>query len=300
MWAGVLACGLWAGGCAAERNERAEVAARAPGASGAVAPKPTGTVPEGGAAVGVTESSVGAAGTEMSGPRMVVLGALPARGPIEAGVVAPAGESRAVLAAWPARDATRLLMLREVSGGGGAVRVRQAPVREGAIAADLGQLSELQLVVTGAGDLAVARSVERADDAATEFAPPMLLVPARLERGAKVEQTLTMTVRPLGEPTQVRNQGRATRRVEYVGDERVRVPAGEFDARHLRSVLEANLGGPEVRVTIDLWYADGVGLIAEDSRQVVRVLGLTVRQKSERWALRALDAAEAEALRAVP
>lgn len=287
--------GMWTlAGCAPARAGRepgAEVKPEAEPRSPEVAvAADRGPGPEGGAAVGAVPPS--------GLPRLARLGAVAEdRGPIEAGKVSGQGAGSLAYAAWAAGDAERLLMLREPAGDG-TVSVRRAPVRAGAIAPDLGRLSELSMVTLPDGTVAIARSVERSEGVATDFDPPMVLVPGRLARGERVEQDVRLTVRPLGNPEQVRNAGAGRRVVEYVGDERVRTPAGEFAARRLRTTLTGNLGGPELRVTVDLWYADGVGLVAEDSRERVTVFGLEVRKKDERWALERADGSAAEALRA--
>ena len=51
---------------------------------------------------------------------------------------------------------------------------------------------------------------------------------------------------------------RATESIEVVGQERITVPAGTFDAWHLRHVLTYAAGGGD---DLDYWYAAGVGMV---------------------------------------
>jgi hypothetical protein len=268
---GVAVLGVVLGGCAAKPGTgRPEEVAKTPG--GPVTP------------------AVSVKPFEVLGPAGAALGPIrPERISLE---VPAATEHRP----WDPAAGERLLTVRRERLGQPGRRVWRATVAEGAIAPDLGKLSQRELVVEADGSVALARTDEAAERVFTLFEPAMVVLPAGLVPGARREQTLRMTVYPAGNPGTPQSTGEARHTVEYMGDVRVRTPAGEFDARHLRTSLRVTLGPAEVSVDDDLWYADGVGLLAEDSRELVKAVGLVIRRKRERWSLVRADALAATGL----
>lgn len=230
--------------------------------------------------------------------RLEILGPAPAAGPLDPRALSLAVPPQLAHLDTLSADGPTLLTLRAPAPDGRSIRVEKAPVLAGAIAPDLAQRSTLELLVSDAGDLALARSIDPADEVSTTFTPPMTVLPAGLALGQSRSQTLRMVVRPLASPDQIRTQGQATRVITYTADERLRVPAGEFNTRRVHAVLTAKLGTANVTVTTDAWYTDALGLIAEQTTEVVKVFGLNIRQKRESWVLQRADDSAAEALKA--
>ncbi len=143
----------------------------------------------------------------------------------------------------------------------------------------------LELLTTPAGDMAVATTTEQADSVVTHFDPPLIAVPARLNPGQTLKQSLAMRVYPIKSPDRVKTKGQGTQEITFAARERVRVPAGEFDSARLDTLFRMALDNAKVTVKTTSWYAEGVGLIAERSSERVTVFGLNVRSKDEAWAL---------------
>jgi hypothetical protein len=229
--------------------------------------------------------------------RLEILAAAPAAGPLDPRALSLTVPPQLAHLDTLAPDGPTLLTLRQPAADGRSIRVEKAPVLAGAIAPDLAQRSTLELLVSDTGDLALARSIDPADEVSTTFTPPMTVLPAGLTVGQSRSQTLRMVVRPLASPDQIRTQGQATRVITYTADERLRVPAGEFNTRRIHAVLTAKLGTANVTVTTDAWYTDALGLIAEQTTEVVKVFGINIRQKRESWVLQRADDSAAAALK---
>lgn len=159
----------------------------------------------------------------------------------------------------------------------------EAPARAQTI--DEQSASEETFILDASGAVALVRTVEPADAVTTWFDPPMLVAPARLTPGQPVTQSFEMIVRPLARPEQIKTRGPAEVTLTLVGFARVCTPAGAWDAAHLRSELKVTLGQARVTVLTDSWLAEGVGMVAEETRERVTVLGLPIRGTHRRWAL---------------
>lgn len=181
---------------------------------------------------------------------------------------------------------TRLVTNRERQAGGLRVtKIEAAAVVGGGMVPDERTRQVLEIVRTPEGDAALASTVEQKDQVVTRFDPPLLALPAALAVGARRTQDLYVRVFPIASPERVQSQGKATLTLTCEAIERVRVPAGEFDAARVESVLRIDLGTAKVTVTTTLWYAAGVGLVAERHREKVTVFGVVIRQKAEAWGL---------------
>lgn len=147
-------------------------------------------------------------------------------------------------------------------------------------------------ILTPEGDVAISEMIEHADRVEVVFDPPLIVIPATLERGDTRTQSTRMTVHPLGDRSRTQNAGDAVNEITYVDNERVRTPALDadapaFPARHLRTTMTANLGGPQVRNVTDIWLVDGLGIVSEQRHERTTLLGAPVRNNVQRWALAA-------------
>lgn len=162
--------------------------------------------------------------------------------------------------------------------------------------------SDYLYLVTPEGDVAVSEMIEHADRVEVVFDPPLIVMPAVLERGEARTQPTRMTVHPLGDRSRTQNAGDAVNEIAYIENERVRTPAlhGDapaFPARHVRSTLTANLGGPQIRNVTDTWVVDGLGIVSEQRHEVTTLVGVPVRNNVQRWALAAAGPATPAGMR---
>jgi hypothetical protein len=71
----------------------------------------------------------------------------------------------------------------------------------------------------------------------------------------------------------VREEGRATRTITYVADQRIRTAHGEFDTKRIELHFRADLNLADVDELTVLFVVPGRGIVAEQSTETVKVLG---------------------------
>ena len=71
----------------------------------------------------------------------------------------------------------------------------------------------------------------------------------------------------------VRESGRATRTVEYVDDQRIRIASGEHRAKRVVVRFNAKLRGARVKNESTFWVVPDIGVVAADHEERVTVLG---------------------------
>lgn len=126
------------------------------------------------------------------------------------------------------------------------------------------------------GGWAMTRSVTPDRGVITDYDPPMLVYPARIEPGARLTQSVKLTVHPLSDPERVQSRGTATNTIELAGRQMVRTAAGEIEALRLRATFEGAFGVARVRRVTDSWHAPQLGLVAEETHERVTALGAPV------------------------
>ncbi len=161
----------------------------------------------------------------------------------------------------------------EVSNESGTLRITTTLAGE-----DRPRSAERMRVGTG-GDLVSERSVTRDRDVITEFDPPLLVFPARLEPGTPARGTNRFIVHPLSDPERVKQRGNATVEITLVGREAVSLPDAVVQALRVRTRLEVDFGAAEVERTTDQWLMPGAGLIAERYDETIRVLGVPTERR---------------------
>lgn len=122
-----------------------------------------------------------------------------------------------------------------------------------------------------------------------EMDPPTIVLPALIDPAQPITRELRMRLPLLANPRRLRDRGIGTSELTYPHDQRVRTPAGIFNARLLREVFTSRLGTATAVRATDRWFAPGVGLIAERWVEDVRVLGVVVERS--RQAIRILPPA---------
>ena len=162
--------------------------------------------------------------------------------------------------------------------------------------------SLLTFVRQSDGGVALASVIDFEEEVQTTFSPPMLTSPASIGVGDQhaVTQKLSMRVLTLdrtGKPTsKVKAEGPASVTLVYLGAQPLAEVTPITAARErprgllLRSTLTADFGTAKLTTVTRTWFAlrpsEGEfrpGIIAEQRRENVRALGLSVRNKSVLW-----------------
>jgi len=141
------------------------------------------------------------------------------------------------------------------------------------------------LIRTADGSIAMPRQTNQAENVEVIFDPPLIVLPASLKPGVPFVQSTTMTVHPIDKPTKVRAKGTVKQTITLEGRDRIRTPAGEFDAVKILSVFEADLGSTAVNNRTEQWLAEGAGLVAERRSERTTLVGVRIRSKDEFWLL---------------
>ena len=121
----------------------------------------------------------------------------------------------------------------------------------------------------------------------SDFAQEALFMPPVLNAGdsQKREFSVSSEGERIGE-----GDGRGESTVTGVGRQRVFLPAGEYDVFVVASELAFKIGPARIRLTQRAWISpepNGPGLVAEEGRETVKVLGITVHDLSRISMLRA-------------
>ncbi|UCD76315.1 MAG: hypothetical protein JSV91_05205 [Phycisphaerales bacterium] len=133
-----------------------------------------------------------------------------------------------------------------------------------------------------AGNIVMPASIEHAKNALTVFDPPLPIAPPLLAPGEPFESSADMQVLDSRNPKRRRENGRGTRSLEYVDDQRIRTPIGEFTAKRVVVKFHADLRFADAVEDGTYWVVPGVGVVAQEHSEEIRVLGLV----SERTGVR--------------
>ena len=130
-----------------------------------------------------------------------------------------------------------------------------------------------------AGDIIMPVTIDHAENALTRFDPPLLIAPKTLQPGAPVEAEADMTVLDSRNLKRQRERGKAKRTIEYIDDQRIRTPLGEFRAKRIVVHFAADLRLADAENTTTYWLAPDLGIIAQLREEEVRILGLISTRK---------------------
>lgn len=130
-----------------------------------------------------------------------------------------------------------------------------------------------------AGDIIMPVTLDHDEKALTRFDPPLLIAPKTLQPGAPVEAESDMVVLDSRNPNQQRERGKAKRSIEYIDDQRIRTPLGEFRAQRIIVHFAADLRLADAENTTTYWLAPDLGIIARLREEEVRILGLISTRK---------------------
>jgi len=132
-----------------------------------------------------------------------------------------------------------------------------------------------------AGNLVMPVLIDYEDRTITVFDPPLVLVYDRMRPGEPRHQEVTMEILDSRQPDVVIRTGTAQRVMEYVDDQIVRTPAGEFRTHRLAIRFEADFGDTVVERTSTLYIAPGIGVIAEDASETAHLPRLDPRSQRQ-------------------
>jgi hypothetical protein len=132
-----------------------------------------------------------------------------------------------------------------------------------------------------AGNLVMPAVVDHENRAITFFDPPLIVAYGRLEPGGAFEQEASMRVMDAKRPERQRYAGTGTQTIEYLEDQVLKTPLGEFSTKRLDIRFAADLGTARAETTTTLWVVPGVGPLVVQRRQVERLLGIPVRAREQ-------------------
>lgn len=116
------------------------------------------------------------------------------------------------------------------------------------------------------------------EDIKSRFAPYAIVAPTTLSAGETVEQAFA--VRTTGRPL-TSGRGEGTTTLTGVGRQVIETPAGRIDAFVVEYALSFGIGPARIALEQRSWIDPderGLGLIAEEGTERVRVFGLTVHE----------------------
>lgn len=123
------------------------------------------------------------------------------------------------------------------------------------------------------GDMVLVAVLDQKERALSRFDPPLVLAPAKLEPGETRRSEAAMRVVDRDRPSRQREAGRAVREVRYAGDQEIQTPRGRFLAKRMETRFEADLRMASVDERTVTFIVPELGIVAEQSRETVRVLG---------------------------
>jgi hypothetical protein len=223
-------------------------------------------------------------GVEEPAPVFAVLETLPPAGVVAAGDLFPATPARRVYTVIdehgvPTGD--RLVETRRPRGGdgsdggdGGDGGAGGDGGDGGDVEIDFGEDLTLYLRVNEDGSVEQYAAAAHDQQALTRFDPPLTLAWAELPAGEKRESRSDMRVVDARDPRRERESGRALRTIEYAGDDRIETPLGALLAQRVEVSFQAKLRLAQVRRAETIWVVPGMGVVARDDREQLRILGL--------------------------
>ncbi|MDY7108342.1 MAG: hypothetical protein SYC29_06865 [Planctomycetota bacterium] len=214
-------------------------------------------------------TSVPAAGQVVDDDRFLILETL------------PPGEAIAGEDLYPFESGQRVLLRLDDAAAGEEIVFSGRPTDEhdAAFAVALGEARTEFRARNEADDIIMPATIDHDENALTRFDPPLLIAPKTLEPGTPVEAESEMVVVDARNPDQQRERGTAKRTIEYIDDQRIRTPLGEFRAQRIVVHFTADLRLADAENTTTCWLAPDLGIIARLREEEVRILGLISTRK---------------------
>lgn len=197
------------------------------------------------------------------GPRLVILGEMPASGVVRATDLMPveAGMWQYVVVAGD--DPGRSLEIRRVS----------TDEHGATLAHEEGEARTEYWNVASDGSLQLT-AVYEADDRAISFFDPPFTIPAELKAGQVHSEQSAMRVLDARNRSVQKAAGTARRTVEYVDNQQIETPLGVMEAQRVLVQFRAELGTATAETATTIYVVPGLGMVAEQSSERVKILGV--------------------------
>lgn len=208
----------------------------------------------------------------------ILVGPLAAAGALEADVFWPVNDRADRFMVTNAKRAEPVAVTRRVRvQEEGRVEIVRTPASEASVP-DFGARTVLERDADG--NVVVRSNV--ASEIESRFDPASLFLPARLGAGERAERPFSVDATG---PRIGSGEGEGTVVVEGLGLQPVRTPAGDFEAFVFRSSGSFSIGPATITRTRRAWVstdatAPGLGIVAEESGQSVKVFGIAFSNKS--------------------
>ena len=135
------------------------------------------------------------------------------------------------------------------------------------------------------GNLVMTAVAEPRDQAISFFDPPMVVAYNTLGPGESRQQQVKMRVMDLRRPERMKQQGLATRTVEYVDDRLIRTPLGTMPVKRMEISFRADLGVARAENSTTLLVYPTFGIVVERREDTVSVVGMQFRHREQTLAL---------------
>lgn len=123
-------------------------------------------------------------------------------------------------------------------------------------------------------------SATSTDDALYVFEPPLVMAPAQLGPGDEFRHACELNIVELDDHNAVIKRGSGERTLRIVGAQTLDTERGEIETVLVRAELTLVMGAIRSVTVSDLWVEQGVGVIAESSQRVSRLMGVPVSRAS--------------------
>ncbi len=135
------------------------------------------------------------------------------------------------------------------------------------------------------GNLVMTAVAEPGDQALSFFDPPMVVAYNTLGPGESRRQQVKMRVMDLSRPVRMKQQGVATRTVEYVDDRLIQTPMGTMSVKRVEISFRADLGLARAENSTTVLVYPTVGIVVERRKDTVSVVGVPFRHREQTLAL---------------
>lgn len=92
---------------------------------------------------------------------------------------------------------------------------------------------------------------------------PGIMVHAGVKPGETVEVKSKLSAYKIGKPNEIKYRGEMTSKLQYIGAYEVTTPAGTWPALLIRNEFEVEIGPADVKDVSYLFFAEGVGKVAQ-------------------------------------
>ncbi len=138
------------------------------------------------------------------------------------------------------------------------------------------------------GNVVMPAAISHPDRAISHFSPPLVIAYRDLAPGAPRRHRVAIRVVDRDRPLRQKESGTATRTIEYVDDQLIRTPLGEFLAKRVVVEFVADLRLADARTTSTLYVVEGLGVVAEEREEEIKIFGVIGRPTRRTFLLASL------------